>query len=148
VATYTDYIGSVSGGQARDGDFATLNLWQSASATNVSNGDIYEAVLIDGSAHYWTDPGTAWDNTADLNYGLVVRGENSHEGYWTSADRGTSAGAVLTLGSNVSWGTFGDQNIAYAEITAKDDTYQPRQPGNLESLHVSALTLEIGVDGR
>ena len=45
-------------------------------------------------------------------------------------------------------GSFGDQNIAYAEITAKDDTYQPRQPGNLESLHVSALTLEIGVDGR
>ena len=45
-------------------------------------------------------------------------------------------------------GTFGDQNIAYAEITAKDDTYESRQPGDLKGLHVSALTLEIGVDGR
>jgi len=120
MATYTDYIGSVSGGQARDGDFATLNLWKSASATNVSNGNVYEAVLIDGSAHYWTDPGNAWDNTADLNYGIVIRGENSHEGYWTSADRGASAGVVLTLGSNVSWGTFGDQNI---DLTFRDIIY-------------------------
>ena len=47
MATYTDYIGAVSGGQARDGDYATISLWQAASATNVSSGDIYEAVLID-----------------------------------------------------------------------------------------------------
>lgn len=62
----------------------------------------------------------------------------------TSKDLQTAVKAALHGKS----GTFGDQNIAYAEITAKDDTYQPRQPGNLESLHVSALTLEIGVDGR
>jgi len=142
VATYTDYIGSVSGGQARDGDFATLNLWQSASATNVSNGDIYEAVLIDGSAHYWTDPGTAWDNTADLNYGLVVRGENSHEGYWTSADRGTSAGAVLTLGSNVSWGTFGDQNI---DLTFRDIIYSST---NTNTFYYSNTSVTSGYSGQ
>lgn len=62
----------------------------------------------------------------------------------TSKDLQTAVKAAL----HGKIGTFGDQNIAYAEITAKDDTYQPRQPGNLESLHVSALTLEIGVDGR
>lgn len=45
-------------------------------------------------------------------------------------------------------GTFGDQKVAYAEISSKDDTYESRQPGDLQGLHVSALTLEIGVDSR
>lgn len=46
-------------------------------------------------------------------------------------------------------GAFGDQTIAYAEITSKDDTYETRQPfGDSENLHVSALTLEIATDSR
>ena len=46
-------------------------------------------------------------------------------------------------------GSFGDQNVAYVEITSRDDTYETRQDfGDEENLHVSALTIEIGVDGR
>lgn len=46
-------------------------------------------------------------------------------------------------------GSFGDQNVAYIEVTSKDDTYETRQDfGDTKNLHVSALTIEIGVDGR
>jgi hypothetical protein len=142
MATYTDYIGSVSGGQARDGDYATLDLWQAASAVSASNGNIYEAVLIDGSAHYWTDPGTIWNNTKDVNYGIVVRGENSHEGHWTIADRGTSAGAVVTLGQNVSWGTFGDQNI---DLTFRDIIFSAT---NINTFYFANSTVTSGDSGQ
>ena len=46
-------------------------------------------------------------------------------------------------------GAFGDQVIAWAEISSKDDTYETRQQfGDLENVHVAALNLEIGVDSR
>ncbi len=46
-------------------------------------------------------------------------------------------------------GSFGDQVIAWAEVTGKDDTYETRQQfGDDKNLHVSALTLEIGTDSR
>lgn len=46
-------------------------------------------------------------------------------------------------------GSFGDQTIAFSDVTSKDDSYQSRQVfGDSENFHVSALSLEIGVDGR
>jgi len=46
-------------------------------------------------------------------------------------------------------GSFGDQNVAYVEVTSRDDTYETRQDfGDFKNLHVSALTIEIGEDGR
>lgn len=46
-------------------------------------------------------------------------------------------------------GSFGDQNIAWAEVSAVDDTYENRNPyGDNGDLHVSAFIVEIGVDGR
>ena len=124
MATYTDTIGvsGVHGGSLypNGGDFATIAMWQAASATNVSSGDVYEAVLLDGPAHSWTDSFPAWDGSTDLDYEIVVRGDKSHEGYWTSASRDTSGGATITMGSNVSWANFGDQNI---KVTFRDLVY-------------------------
>ena len=46
-------------------------------------------------------------------------------------------------------GAFGDQTIAFAEVSGKDDSFEPRNPfGDQKSLHVCALTIEIGTDGR
>lgn len=123
MATYTDTIGvsGVHGPNLEGGDYATLALWQSTSATNISNGDVLEAVILNGTApHEFTSSWPPWDSTKDLNYGLVIRGEDSHEGYWTSADRGTSAGATFILNPSLNWYSFGDQNI---DITFRDLIY-------------------------
>jgi hypothetical protein len=46
-------------------------------------------------------------------------------------------------------GSFGDQNIAFAHITSKDDNYESRQDfGDSQNLHVTGLDIEIGVDSR
>ena len=124
MATYTDTIGvsGVHGGSLypNGGDYATIALWESTSGPSVSTGNVYEAVLLDGSAHDWNSGYPGWASTKDLDYEIVVRGDKSHEGYWTSADRGTSGGATITLSNNVSWTGFGDQNI---KATFRDLVY-------------------------
>ena len=120
MATYTDTIGvsGVHGGDLSGGDFATLALWQSTSANAMSNGDVLEAVILNGPPHYFHSTFPPWNSTTDFD--IIVRGEDSHEGYWTSADRGTSAGASFTVTANLSWYSFGDQNV---NITFRDLIY-------------------------
>jgi hypothetical protein len=145
MATYTDTIGvsGVHGGSLypNGGDYATLALWESASAASVTSGNVYEAVLLDGPAHDWTSGWPPWAEGTDLDYEIVVRGDNSHEGYWTSADRGTSGGATITPTNNISWNNFGDQNI---KITFRDLIYSST---NTYTLYYGNFNVTSGYSG-
>lgn len=67
----------------------------------------------------------------------------------TNLDSSKDLQAAVKTALHGKTGSFGDQTIAWAEISAKDDTYETRQEfGEGENLHVSALTLEIGTDSR
>lgn len=57
--------------------------------------------------------------------------------------------AAIKTALHAKTGSFGDQNIAFAEIISKDDDYESRQDfGDSQNLHVTGLDIEIGVDSR
>jgi hypothetical protein len=46
-------------------------------------------------------------------------------------------------------GTFGDQKIAFLNASSQNDTYVSKQGfGDDPDLHISSITIEVGVDGR
>ena len=115
MATYYDYIGN-------GGDYATLVEWKGASATNVSQGDVLYAILKDG-IH---DIGGGYYGWNEVDFDIIVSGENSHEGYFVSADRSSSAGATIVCNTNSGWAGFGDQtysltfaNLVYSGLTSQ-----------------------------
>lgn len=67
----------------------------------------------------------------------------------TSLSTAKDLAAKIKTALHAHSGAVGDQNVAYMEVTSRDDTYETRQDfGDSKNLHVSALTIEIGVDGR
>ena len=57
--------------------------------------------------------------------------------------------AAIKAAIHAKTGSFGDQNIAFADIMNKDDNYESRQDfGDSQNLHVTGLDIEIGVDSR
>ena len=114
MVTYTSTIGSVAGGNAYDGDYATLGLWVTASGNfqhpDITDGDTLEAVLIDG-LHY-NGISTGWPGFSRTHdYTILVRGENSHEGSWSGAPLSGEPGACITQKDTGVWHQFGDQNL-------------------------------------
>ncbi len=67
----------------------------------------------------------------------------------TSLTTTKTLAAAIKTAMHAKTGTFGDQNIAFAEILSKDDNYESRQDfGDSQNLHVTGLDIEIGVDSR
>lgn len=97
-----------------------------------------------------------WFQSANKDEQLDLDGEG---GAWmegfdieccsTDLDEAKDLQAAVRSLLNGKTGTFGDQNIAFAFVQDQDDTYESRQDfGDSELVHVSALYLELGVDGR
>jgi len=67
----------------------------------------------------------------------------------TSLTTTKTLAAAIKTALHAKTGSFGDQNIAFAEILSKDDDYESRQDfGDSQNLHVTGLDIEIGVDSR
>jgi len=102
-------VGASSLGHARDGEYATVTLWNtsiptrnSAGEASALNGDIYEAVLLEGDHAMWTN--VNFDNRLDFT--KRFKGEVSHKGV-----RG--AGAQLIQPSRGQLFHWGKHDISY-----------------------------------
>lgn len=88
------------------------------------------------------------DTTVDYDKGPIVM-RYSVECTATNLDAAKDLQAAATTALDTHNGSFGDQNIAFAEVDSQDDSYETRQPfGDDENFHVASISLLIGIDGR
>ena len=98
VNTFTSKkIGTLAGA-----DYASLALWYAGRRTAVQNGCTEEIVLQDGDHDF----GGSFSQFNEVNFNIVIRAENSHNGDWYS-------GATLLIESTDSNWTFDDQTITF-----------------------------------
>jgi len=102
-------VGASSSGHPRDGDYATVSLWRasiptrnSAGEASALNGDIYEAVLLEGDHEMWV--GGSFDSRLDFT--TRFKGDVSHNGV-----RG--AGAQLIQPTRGQLYSYGEHDISY-----------------------------------
>jgi hypothetical protein len=102
-------VGASSSGHPRDGAYATVSLWRasiptrnSAGEASALNGDIYEAVLLEGDHEMWV--GGSFDSRLDFT--TRFKGDVSHNGV-----RG--AGAQLIQPTRGQLYSYGEHDISY-----------------------------------
>jgi len=99
-------IGASSLGHAKDGDYATVVLWHNDNRSKFLNETTHELTLLDGEHDM---PSTWFYQDNRVSHKVKVKGETSHQGYWTSGTSfnmgyvGYINNSDGTLNQSVSW---------------------------------------------